>query len=62
MTTISLGTARRKVSRPGPAGVEVPFQEVAIDGGTGAVYLYDTSGPSPDGPPTGLPALRRAMG
>ncbi len=58
MTTISLGTARRKVSRPGPEGVEVPFQEVAIDGGAGAVYLYDTSGPSPDGPPTGLPALR----
>ena len=33
MTTISLGTARRKVSRGGPDGVEVPFQEVAIDGG-----------------------------
>jgi phosphomethylpyrimidine synthase len=58
MTTISLGASRRKVSRPGPGGVEVPFQEVAIDGGAGAVYLYDTSGPSPDGPPTGLPALR----
>ncbi len=58
MTTISLGTARRKVSRRGPDGVEVPFQEVAIDGGAGAVYLYDTSGPVPDGPPTGLPALR----
>ncbi len=58
MTTISLGTARRKVSRPGPEGVQVPFQEVVIDGGAGAVYLYDTSGPSPDGPPTGLPALR----
>jgi len=58
MTTISLGTARRKVLRHGPEGVEVPFQEVAIDGGAGAVYLYDTSGPSPDGPPTGLPALR----
>jgi phosphomethylpyrimidine synthase len=58
MTTISLGTARRKVSRRGPEGVEVPFQEVAIDDGAGAVYLYDTSGPSPDGPPTGLPALR----
>jgi phosphomethylpyrimidine synthase len=58
MTMISLGTARRKVSRRGPDGVEVPFQEVAIDGGAGAVYLYDTSGPVPDGPPTGLPALR----
>ena len=58
MTTISLGTARRKVSRRGPEGVDVPFQEVAIDGGAGAVYLYDTSGPAPDGPPTGLPALR----
>jgi phosphomethylpyrimidine synthase len=58
MTTISLGAARRKVSRRGPDGVEVPFQEVAIDGGAGAVYLYDTSGPVPDGPPTGLPALR----
>ncbi|HUC15205.1 MAG TPA: phosphomethylpyrimidine synthase ThiC, partial [Acidimicrobiales bacterium] len=58
MTTISLGTARRKVSKNGPQGVEVPFQEVTIDGGAGAVYLYDTSGPSPDGPPTGLPALR----
>ena len=58
MTTISLGTARRKVSRRGPEGVQVPFQEVAIDDGAGAVYLYDTSGPAPDGPPSGLPALR----
>jgi phosphomethylpyrimidine synthase len=58
MTTISLGSARRKVFRNGPDGVEVPFQEVAIDGGAGAVYLYDTSGPAPEGAPTGLPALR----
>jgi hypothetical protein len=49
MTTISLGSARRKVFRNGPDGVEVPFQEVAIDGGAGAVYLYDTSGPAPEG-------------
>ena len=38
MTAISLGTSRRKVSRPGPGGVEVPFQEVAIDDGAGAIY------------------------
>jgi phosphomethylpyrimidine synthase len=58
MTIISLGSARRKIFKGGPEGVEVPFQEVAIDGGAGAVYLYDTSGPSPDGAPTGLLALR----
>jgi phosphomethylpyrimidine synthase len=58
MTAISLGTARRKVFRNGPEGVEVPFQEVAIAAGPGAVYLYDTSGPAPDGAPSGLPPLR----
>jgi len=53
-----LGTARRKVYREGPGGLQVPFQEVSVDSGAGAVQLYDTSGPGSPSASAGLPALR----
>ncbi len=41
-------------SRP---DIQVPFREVPVSGDP-ALRLYDTSGPQPDGPATGLPAVR----
>jgi phosphomethylpyrimidine synthase len=42
-------------SRP---DIRVPFREVPLSAGNPPVRLYDTSGPVPDGPAVGLPALR----
>ncbi|WP_030157593.1 phosphomethylpyrimidine synthase ThiC [Glycomyces sp. NRRL B-16210] len=52
--------ARSKVYVEGPrADIQVPFTEVALDGGEAPVRLYDTSGPGSD-PEVGLPKLREA--
>jgi phosphomethylpyrimidine synthase len=52
--------ASRKVYEPGPHGVRVPMREVAIDGGTASLRVYDTSGPRHFDVHVGLPALREA--
>jgi phosphomethylpyrimidine synthase len=50
-----------KVYLTGPRpDIRVPFREVTVSGENPAIRLYDTSGPAPDGPPVGLPALRSA--
>src|SRR5687768_9052972 len=40
-------------------GLRVPERAIELGGGEPALRVYDTSGPDPDGPPRGLPPLRK---
>ena len=47
-----------KVYEDGAAGVRVPMREIRLSAGEPPLRVYDTSGPRPDRPAGGLPALR----
>jgi phosphomethylpyrimidine synthase len=49
----------RKEYHDGPAGVRVPFREIALSGGELPLRVYDSSGPAGHEPVDGLPPLRQ---
>src|SRR5215468_6740192 len=48
----------QKVFVDGPQGVRVPMREIALEGGTSSIRVYDTSGPQGHEVKGGLPKLR----
>jgi phosphomethylpyrimidine synthase len=50
----------RKIFIEGPQGVRVPMREIALEGGTSSIRVYDTSGPQEHDLEAGLPKLRGA--